>query len=98
MKTLITTLIFGLVACATVFTVQSCAENQLQRADRIAADANAAGQLAQQVATSPAAQVLIPAWLRAALEAAGVIAAGGVITWQQLRSKKLLEKIEAGSS
>lgn len=92
-STIITTVLFGLVAATTVLTVPSCTESQLQRADRIVADVNAVGTGVRTVTDSPG----VPAPVRTGGELIGGLCALGVLAWREIRASKILEKSNAKS-
>jgi hypothetical protein len=78
-------IVFALVAIFAVFTPGGCSEEQLQQADRTAADVNALGTLVRDVATSPAGGA-IPQPVRLIMEllGVGIVAAYGI--WQKMRA------------
>ncbi|MCU0916910.1 MAG: hypothetical protein MUC88_20470 [Planctomycetes bacterium] len=84
-------ILVGMVAALALFTVPSCTDEQLQRADRVFADANAIGRGVAAIPDGPAG-VLIPPDVRCILELLGVTGAAALVLWQKIRSSKILER------
>ncbi len=82
----------GLVAVLVVAMLAGCTAEQLAGLDKAVNDANQVAAGVSQIGAGPAGAVM-PGWVRACLEAIGIVGALAVVTWQQLRKSGLLEKL-----
>jgi hypothetical protein len=79
------------VSAALLCGAAGCTLEQLERADRAAADANAVGEAITQISTGPAAAIIPPELLQVLL-LLGVGLETAVVIWQKIRAAKMLEK------